>query len=90
MNQERYVDTRHMLVSVDVQNDFITGTLAVEGGVEVVTPLNTLAHAVRRDLGRVAFTRDWHPATTPHFDTWAARREPVVWAATHTTSRTAQ
>ena len=27
---------------------------------------------------------------TPHFDTWAARREPVVWAATHTTSRTAQ
>ena len=27
---------------------------------------------------------------TSHFDTWAARREPVVWAATHTTSRTAQ
>ena len=70
MNQERYVDTRHMLVEVDVQKDFITGTLAVEDGIEVVAPLNTLAHAVRRDLGRVALTRDWHPAATPHFDTW--------------------
>ena len=70
MNQERYVDTRHLLVAVDVQNDFIDGSLAVKGGIDVVEPLNTLAHAVRRDLGRVAFTRDWHPAATPHFDTW--------------------
>ena len=70
MTTERYVDTRHLLVAVDVQKDFITGTLAVEDGIEVVAPLNTLAHAVRRDLGRVAFTRDWHPAATPHFDTW--------------------
>ena len=70
MNQERYVDTRHLLVAVDVQNDFIDGSLAVTNGIDVVTPLNTLAHAVRRDLGRVAFTRDWHPAATPHFDTW--------------------
>ena len=70
MNQERYVDTRHLLVAVDVQNDFIDGSLAVKSGIDVVEPLNTLAHAVRRDLGRVAFTRDWHPAATPHFDTW--------------------
>ena len=70
MNQERYVDTRHLLVAVDVQNDFIDGSLAVKGGIDVVAPLNTLAYAVRRDLGRVAFTRDWHPAATPHFDTW--------------------
>ena len=70
MNQERYVDTRHLLVAVDVQNDFIDGSLAVTNGIDVVAPLNTLAYAVRRDLGRVAFTRDWHPAATPHFDTW--------------------
>ena len=70
MNQERYVDTRHLLVAVDVQNDFIDGSLAVANGIDVVAPLNTLAYAVRRDLGRVAFTRDWHPAATPHFDTW--------------------
>lgn len=42
----------------------------VSNGAEVIHPLNTLAHAVRRNLGRVAFTRDWHPETTPHFDTW--------------------
>ena len=70
MTTERYIDTRHLLVAVDVQNDFIDGSLAVMGGIDVVAPLNTLAHAVRRDLGRVAFTRDWHPAATPHFDTW--------------------
>ncbi len=70
MNQERYVGTRHLLVAVDVQNDFVDGSLAVKDGIDVVAPLNTLAHAVRRDLGRVAFTRDWHPATTPHFDQW--------------------
>ena len=70
MNQERYVDTRHLLVAVDVQNDFIDGSLAVTNGIDVVAPLNTLAYAVRRDLGRVALTRDWHPAATPHFDTW--------------------
>lgn len=70
MNQERYADTRHLLIAVDVQNDFVDGSLAVKDGIDVVAPLNTLAHAVRRDLGRVAFTRDWHPATTPHFDQW--------------------
>lgn len=70
MNQERYVGARHLLVAVDVQNDFVDGSLAVKDGIDVVAPLNTLAHAVRRDLGRVAFTRDWHPATTPHFDQW--------------------
>ncbi|HMQ97049.1 MAG TPA: isochorismatase family protein [Candidatus Nanoperiomorbaceae bacterium] len=70
MNQERYADTRHLLIAVDVQNDFVDGSLAVKDGIDVVAPLNTLAHAVRRDLGRVAFTRDWHPDTTPHFDQW--------------------
>ena len=70
MTTERYIDTRHLLVAVDVQNDFIDGSLAVTNGIDVVAPLNTLAYAVRRDLGRVALTRDWHPAATPHFDTW--------------------
>lgn len=64
------VYSRNVLIEVDVQNDFITGSLAVSDGAEVIHPLNTLAHAVRRNLGRVAFTRDWHPETTPHFDTW--------------------
>lgn len=62
---------RTVLVGVDIQNDFITGSLAVNDGEAVVSPINELAQRVREShLGRVAFTRDWHPATTPHFDTW--------------------
>lgn len=61
---------RNVLVSVDVQNDFIDGSLAVSEGSEVVRPLNEVAQAVREADGQVVFTRDWHPPTTPHFDTW--------------------
>ena len=62
--------TKNVLVEVDVQNDFITGSLAVSEGADVVAPLNELARAVREGDGVVAQTRDWHPATTPHFDVW--------------------
>lgn len=62
--------TRNVLVAVDVQKDFIDGSLAVKEGEQVVDPLNGLAEDVRRKGGDVAFTRDWHPVTTPHFNTW--------------------
>jgi nicotinamidase/pyrazinamidase len=62
---------RNVLIAVDVQHDFIDGSLAVTNGQEVVEPLNEMARAVRaQEMGRVAFTRDWHPAQTPHFETW--------------------
>ena len=70
MEQLQTPTYRDILVAVDVQNDFIDGSLAVHDGEQVIAPLNTLAAAVRSNLGRVAFTRDWHPAVTPHFDTW--------------------
>ena len=62
--------TRDVLIAVDVQNDFITGSLAVTEGAQVIAPINELAEAVRANNGTVVFTRDWHPETTPHFDTW--------------------
>ena len=62
--------TRDVLIAVDVQNDFVTGSLAVNEGSEVIAPINELADTIRSNEGTVAFTRDWHPATTPHFDTW--------------------
>ena len=62
--------TRSVLATIDVQNDFINGSLAVADAEQVIAPLNTLRRAVRRAMGRVAFTRDWHPSVTPHFDTW--------------------
>lgn len=60
-------NTRNVLVGVDIQNDFITGSLAVNEGDRVVTPLNNVAKAIRQSGGHVVYTRDWHPAKTPHF-----------------------
>jgi len=49
------------LLVVDVQNDFVTGSLAVRGAGEVVPALNRCIDAfVRRRLPVVA-SRDWHP-----------------------------
>lgn len=64
---EKFTNTRDVLVTVDVQNDFVTGSLAVTDGDAVVAPINEIAAAVRANGGDVALTRDWHPAHTPHF-----------------------
>ena len=61
---------RNVLIAVDIQNDFVDGSLAVTDGDQVIAPLNQMAGAVRDSGGTVAFTRDWHPASTPHFDAW--------------------
>ena len=62
---------RIVTIAVDVQNDFCTdGTLAVAGGEAVIAPLNAVMELTRTHGGTVAATRDWHPATTPHFDNW--------------------
>lgn len=70
MELRDHIPTRNILVAVDVQNDFISGSLAVKDGEQVVEPINQVARAVRQNMGRVAFTRDWHPSKTPHFDKW--------------------
>lgn len=62
--------TDYYLIGVDVQNDFTHGSLAVPDGESVVEPLRLTADAVRKLGGTVTWTRDWHPATTPHFDKW--------------------
>ena len=61
---------RTVLIGVDIQNDFIDGSLAVPDGEAVVAPFNRTAEAVRRIGGTVILTRDWHPEETPHFDTF--------------------
>lgn len=49
------------LVIVDVQNDFVTGSLAVPGGQAVVSPLSRAARAFAAGGLPVVATRDWHP-----------------------------
>lgn len=57
----------NVLLVVDVQNDFIDGTLALrdcgkgEDGAEVVEPINRLLAEVRWD--KVIYSLDWHPET---------------------------
>lgn len=65
--------TRNVLVAVDVQHDFIDGSLAVREGAQVVAPLNTIAETVRHHDGQVVFTRDWHPGETPHFSNFGGQ-----------------
>jgi nicotinamidase/pyrazinamidase len=50
---------RHVLLVIDVQNDFCPGgALAVPEGDAVVAEINRLA----RDFRHVVLTQDWHPA----------------------------
>lgn len=63
----KFATPRTVLVGVDIQNDFINGSLAVSDGEAVVAPYNRTAEAVRKAGGQVLLTRDWHPAETPHF-----------------------
>ncbi len=62
-------DRSTALLVVDVQNDFADpkGSLSVDGGADVVPILNHEI-AVATEAGAfVAYTQDWHPASTPHF-----------------------
>jgi nicotinamidase/pyrazinamidase len=62
---------RRALIVVDVQNDFCPGgSLAVEHGDEVVGPLNRLIEEFLSRGEPVYKSRDWHPATTKHFEAY--------------------
>jgi nicotinamidase/pyrazinamidase len=63
-------DPETALVVVDVQNDFAdpAGSLYVAGGEEVVPVVNREIERVRQAGGTIAYTQDWHPESTPHFE----------------------
>ncbi len=65
---DRY-DPTTALVVVDVQNDFADpgGGLSVAGGAAVVPYLDRQIARARAAGALVAYTQDWHPASTPHF-----------------------
>ena len=46
-----------MLLIVDPQNDFISGSLAVEGAAEIIPVLNKYIEKIPS----IAVSRDWHP-----------------------------
>jgi nicotinamidase/pyrazinamidase len=84
-------DPRTALIVVDVQNDFAdpAGSLSVQGGMAIIPGLNEAVRGAVGAGGFVAYTQDWHPASTPHFakdggiwpvhcvmDTWGAALHP--------------
>jgi nicotinamidase/pyrazinamidase len=79
------------LLVVDLQNDFALpgGTLHVRGGEEVVPIANRLIARASAGGSVLAYSKDWHPPETPHFerfggiwpehcrrDTWGAQLVP--------------
>lgn len=81
------LDQRTALVVVDVQNDFADpdGSLFVAGGDRIVPTINDLVDAAREAGALVVYTQDWHPPTTPHFETgggvWPVHCVAGTWGA---------
>jgi len=81
------------LLVVDVQNDFADpkGSLAVRGGEAVVPVINAEIDRALASGALVAYSQDWHPEITPHFQkdgglwpvhclqgTWGAELHPEL------------
>lgn len=63
-----FEQTRNALIAVDVQNDFIDGSLAVGGSEAIIEKLNRLTLALSQNASNlIATTQDWHPGQTAHF-----------------------
>jgi nicotinamidase/pyrazinamidase len=70
------------LLIVDVQNDFVTGTLPVPGGAEVASGITELLASHRDRYALVAASQDWHDQAGDnggHFATIAAPDYVLTW-----------
>jgi nicotinamidase/pyrazinamidase len=63
-------DPHTALLVVDVQNDFghPEGSLYVVGGEDVVEVANREVTVALTAGAKAAYTQDWHPPATPHFE----------------------
>ncbi len=80
-------DAHTALLVVDVQNDFADakGNLRVPGGEEVVPVVNREIDRALSAGALVAYTQDWHPPDTPHFEKdggiWPVHCVKETWGA---------
>lgn len=87
------LDEGSALIVVDVQNDFADpqGSLYVAEGERTIPVINRLIDEARQAGALVAYTQDWHPDATPHFEahggpwpshcvrgTWGAELHPAL------------
>lgn len=64
------------LIIVDCQNDFITGSMSVNGAKEVVNNIKNYIQDHRKEIDRIVFTVDWHPYNHCSFKKYGG-----LWAA---------
>ncbi|WP_314010527.1 isochorismatase family protein [Cryptobacterium curtum] len=76
------------LVLVDVQNDFCTGTLAVEDGPEVACAIASYVREQAADYDYIVTTQDWHIDPGSHFsdqpdfrDSWPIHCVADTWGS---------
>jgi nicotinamidase/pyrazinamidase len=75
------------LIVTDVQNDFAdpNGSLYVRGGEDVPPVANEEIERARDAGALVAYTQDWHPESTPHFEkdggVWPVHCVQGTWGA---------
>lgn len=80
-------DPQTALIVVDLQNDFAdpAGSLAVPGAERVIIAVNELIDAAESAGALIAYTQDWHPRRTPHFETdgglWPVHCVAETWGA---------
>ena len=58
---ELMLTRRDALIVVDMQKDFITGSLAVKGAQKIIEPVNRYIELFSSAGCPLFFTRDWHP-----------------------------
>jgi nicotinamidase/pyrazinamidase len=86
-------DRETAFLVIDVQNDFAdpAGSLSVHGAEQIFPVVNRELERAEARGALIAYTQDWHPETTPHFQkdggvwpvhcvrgTWGARIHPAV------------
>ncbi len=57
-NSDSTMNTRKILVTVDLQKDFINGTLPAKDAEQIIPAIN----AIKGSFDKLYFTLDWHPA----------------------------
>jgi nicotinamidase/pyrazinamidase len=64
-------DNSTALIVVDVQNDFAdrNGSLYVDGAETAIDFINSHIRAAADAGATIVYTQDWHPPSTPHFQT---------------------
>jgi len=62
MNTIQYNDFSSAIVVIDMQNDFVTGTLAVTGATKIIEIMEKFISRVHKKTNaKILYIRDWHP-----------------------------